>query len=137
MLKRMLNTGIEHQGVHLALLILRVSAAMVMIPHGYNKLMTYGEKHESFMSFLGMGGSISLGLLIFAEFFCSILLGIGLFTRYALIPLIIAMAVAVFKHNAEIFGDGEHAFLYLAIFMALFITGPGRYSTDKFLAAKQ
>jgi putative oxidoreductase len=133
MFKKMLLTGIEHQGVHLALLILRVSSAMVMIPHGYGKLMGFAEKQEKFMDFLGLGGATSLALVVFAEFFCAILLAAGLLTRYALIPLIVAMAVAVFRHDMEIFGDGEHAFLYLAIFLALFITGPGRYSLDDLL----
>src|ERR1043166_1724354 len=134
MIRKMLTTGIEERKASIAVLILRVSAAAVMMPHGYGKMMHYAEKQEKFMNFLGLGGSVSLALVIFAEFFCSILLAAGLFTRFALIPLIVAMCVAVFKsHGGDIFGDGEHAFLYLAIFIPLLITGPGRYSGDHFL----
>jgi putative oxidoreductase len=70
-------------------------------------------------------------LVVFAEFFCSLFLILGLFTRLATIPLIITMCVALFKaHNAEVFGDGQMAALYLAGYVALFLTGPGKISVD-------
>jgi putative oxidoreductase len=138
MFRKMLSAGIEEKRASIALLLLRISAAIVMIPHGYGKMMNYAEKHEKFMSFLGLGGSVSLALVIFAEFFCSILLAAGLFTRFALIPLIVAMCVAIFhSHGGDIFGDGEHAFLYLALFIPLLIAGPGRYSADGLLLNKK
>ena len=55
-------------------------------------------------------------------------------TRLAAIPLIIAMSVAVFfSHHGRIFGDGEHAALYLAGYMALLFTGPGKISMDRLI----
>jgi putative oxidoreductase len=86
------------------------------------------------MDFLGLGSSFSLTLAIGTEFFCSILLMAGLITRLALIPLIITMAVAVFDaHGADIFGKGEMAFLYLAIYITLMLKGAGKFSMDNFL----
>lgn len=83
------------------------------------------------MDFLGLGSTVSLSMTIFAEFFCSIFVLIGLFTRITVLPLIIAMSVAFFKsHNAEIFGAGEKAGLYLAGFLAILLVGPGRASAD-------
>ena len=74
---------------------------------------------------------------MFAEFFCSLLLIAGLFTRFAIVPLAITMAVAAFKaHGGDVFGDGEMAFLYLAIYISLFLKGAGAYSADKFLFHK-
>jgi putative oxidoreductase len=134
MFRKITSTGLSDSKVSAALLILRVLAAIIMIPHGYGKLTHYSEIQEKFMDFMGLGKSVSLGLVIFAEFFCSILLAAGLFTRFALIPLVIAMLVAIFHaHNGEIFGDGEHAFLYLVIYMALLVAGPGRYSADHYI----
>lgn len=83
------------------------------------------------MDFMGIGGPASLALVIFAEFFCSALLILGLFTRLAAIPLIITMAVALFKaHNGELFGDGETAAIYLFGYVVVVLLGPGKISID-------
>lgn len=138
MIKRFLLPKLSDQKTNVSLLILRVVAGSVMIPHGYNKLINFSEKSADFMSFLGLGSEISFGLLVGAEFFCSILLVAGLFSRFALIPLVIAMFVAAFKaHSGEIFGDGEMSFLYLACYFTLLIAGPGKWSIDHFLFGRK
>ena len=43
-----------------------------------------------------LGSTLHLSLIIFAEFFCGIFLILGLFTRFACIPIIIGMCVVVF-----------------------------------------
>jgi putative oxidoreductase len=59
---------------------------------------------------------------------------LGLFTRLACIPLIIAMAVALFyAHKGDFFGAGEKATLYLFGYLALLFTGPGKISMDKLI----
>jgi putative oxidoreductase len=86
---------------------------------------------SNFMDFMGMGSTLSLIMVVFAEFFCALFLILGLFTRLACIPLIITMAVALFKaHNGDVFGDGSHAALYLGGFLALLLLGPGKASVD-------
>ena len=121
----------------MGLLLLRLSAGILMMPHGYGKLIHFAERKDKFMNFLGLGSAVSLALVIFAEFFCSMLLAAGLLTRVVLVPLSITMVVAVFKaHNGEIFGDGETGFLYLTIYIVLFISGPGKYSLDKLVLKK-
>jgi putative oxidoreductase len=83
------------------------------------------------MNFLGIGSTMSLALVVFAEFFCSLFLILGLFTRLATIPLVIATCVMIFKaHKGDIFGDGEHAALYLIGYIVLLLVGPGRVSVD-------
>ena len=43
-----------------------------------------------------------MSLVIFAEFFCAAFILVGFLTRFASIPLIIAMSVALFySHNAD------------------------------------
>jgi len=102
-----------------------------MMSHGYDKLVHFGSRHNSFMNFLGIGSTFSLSLVIFAEFFCSLFIIMGLFTRLATIPLIITMSVALFKaSSAEIFGKGEVASLYLVCFAVLLLLGPGKVSVD-------
>ena len=53
-----------------------------------------------------------------------------------LCPLAITMFVAFFVvHGDDPFRDKELAFLYLACFTALVMTGAGRYSIDGWLEA--
>jgi putative oxidoreductase len=105
-----------------------------MVPHGYSKLMSFAERSEKFPDPLGVGHVTSMVLVVFAEFFCSIFLLMGLFTRMALIPLITAMAVAVLViHSGDPFGDKEHALLFLLPYLGLFLTGPGSWSLDRLL----
>lgn len=105
-----------------------------MIPHGYKKLMNFANKSSGFTDPFQIGGPASMSLTIFAEFFCAIFIVLGLMTRLACIPLIIAMGVAVFySHNGQVFGDGETAALYLAGFIALLFTGPGKISMDRLI----
>lgn len=69
----------------IVLLAVRVFIGFAMLSHGFPKLqmLIEGGKVE-FFDFLGLGAKISLGLTVFAEFVCSILLILGLFTRIAL-----------------------------------------------------
>lgn len=113
------------------MLLLRVGLGGLMIPHGYDKLVHFASYRKDFINFLGIGSSISLALVIFAEFFCSLFLIFGLFSRLVVIPLIIAMTVAVLKaHNSEIFGEGEHAMLFIVGFFTILLVGPGKASLD-------
>ncbi|MCW5908369.1 MAG: DoxX family protein [Chitinophagales bacterium] len=115
----------------IALLVMRLCFGIAMMPHGYKKLLTYSEKKDGFMDFMGLGGPTSLALVIFAEFVCSGFIVLGLFTRLAVIPLIVAMSVAFFKaHNAELFGDGETSAIYLSGYIAILLLGPGKISVD-------
>ena len=130
-MKKLLSTKYSAGVFNAAMLLLRLGAGILMMGHGYEKLIHFGSKHNSFMNFLGMGSTISLSLVIFAEFFCALFIIIGLFTRLAAIPLIIAMSVALFKaHNVDIFGKGELAALYLTCFLVLLLLGPGKVSVD-------
>ena len=134
MLKQFLSPKLNDTGINSALLILRLVSASLMIPHGYKKLMHFSEKSEDFMNFMGLSSEISLALVVGAEFFCAILLGVGLFSRMAVIPMVVAMLVAAFDaHEGEIFGDGETAFLYLACYVTVLIAGPGKWSLDYLL----
>lgn len=130
-MNKLFSTKYSAGAFNVAMLILRVGMAGLMLPHGYDKLIKFAEYKAKFINFLGLGPTASLALLIFAEFFCSFLLIIGLFSRFACIPLIIAMAVALWKgHNGEVFGEGEHATMYIIAFATILIVGPGKISVD-------
>lgn len=120
--------------VNTALLLLRIGLGILILPHGYSKLSHFGSLQYKFMNFMHMGSRISLILAIFAEFFCAILLILGLFTRLACVPLVITMAVALFvANNGDFFGKGEVPALYLTGFIAILLAGPGRASVDSMI----
>jgi putative oxidoreductase len=130
-MKKLLSTKYSASAFNTAIFILRVGAGILMAAHGYDKLVHFQSYSAKFINFLGMGQTTSLALAVFAEFFCSIFLILGLFTRLAVVPLMIVMLVAIFKaHNVDIFGEAEHPALFFLIFLTILFVGPGRVSVD-------
>lgn len=116
----------------LGLLVLRVTMGGAMITHGWPKFQKLLGGNLQFGDPLGFGPEVSLVFAVLAELICSILIVIGAATRLATIPLIVTMAVAFFiVHGADDFRTKEMALLFLAGFLTLFFTGPGRYGVDK------
>ncbi|MDX1641078.1 MAG: DoxX family protein [Balneolaceae bacterium] len=116
---------------HIAVLLLRVGAACLIMTHGIPKLMRIMEGNFGFGDPLGIGPTVSLFLVTFAEAICAIFVLIGLWTRVALIPLLINMTVVVFvAHADDPFGQKEKGLLFLVMFIVLFLTGAGKYSLD-------
>ena len=113
------------------MLLLRLAMGMLMMFHGYDKLVHFSEKKALFYDFLSLGSTTSLMLCIFAEFFCALFVVIGLFTRLVAVPLVIVMSIAIFSvHKMDFFDTGEKASLYLTGFLVLLLCGPGRASVD-------
>lgn len=124
----MLKSTSLNQDIGLLLLRL-VLGGFMMFGHGLGKLTNFTELADKFPDPLGLGSLPSLGLAVFAEFFCALLVVLGYRMRLALIPLIITMAVAGFLvHFDDPFGKKELAFLYLGGYIALFFLGTGRYA---------
>lgn len=108
---------------------------MMGFGHGIVKLMKFSEMSQNFFDPLNLGSHVSLSLAIFGEFFCSIALVLGLFTRPAALFSGITMATAFFlAHAADPFARKELALLYLICYITIFFAGPGRYSVDAKLA---
>jgi putative oxidoreductase len=128
-------TATNESGYSWGLLIIRVVAGVLMMTHGYAKIENFSKYAEAFPDPLGVGSTISLSLIISAEFFASIFLILGLFTRLALIPLIFGMGVVVFViHGADPMQVKELAVIYMVIYIGLIISGPGKFSIDRLLS---
>ena len=120
-----------------AILTIRVPAGLFLMQYGYEKFSKYTEWSKDFADPLGVGSAVSLALCISAELFSAGLLVLGLFTRFALVPLIINMAVVGFIiHAHDPMREKEHALTFLFIFLALFLTDPGKYSLDNLFMKK-
>ncbi|MDD3876748.1 MAG: DoxX family protein [Bacteroidales bacterium] len=124
------------QGIfHVWLLIFRVAISIFMITHGYGKLkLLLSGGGENFLDPIGVGPVMSLYMVVFAEFVCSIFLILGLATRFVVIPLIVTMAVAAFVfHGADPFAAKELSLIYLIFYITLLITGGGKFSIDHYI----
>lgn len=117
----------------IGLLLMRlVFGLLMLLQHGWPKLekYLYGDPTR-FADPLGIGKEYSLLLAIFAEFVCSLLLMLGLFSRWALFFLAFTMVVAIFiVHGADPLVEQELGLLYLTGFVCLWLAGPGKYSLD-------
>lgn len=126
------------RSIDLGLLLLRLWLGLsLLLLHGWVKLTGFSEVSQKFPDILGIGAPANLALAVFAETFCALLLALGLFTRVAALVLAVTMAVAfIFAHKGALSGpaSGELAYIYLAGFLTLLITGPGRFSVDAKLA---
>ena len=113
--------------------ILRVGMGVLMLPHGFSKLMLLLSREEiHFPAILGLSPTFALFLTVFAELVCAFLLVIGFKTKWAAIPLIITMAIAtIYVNNGGAWGNRELAVIYLIGYLAVYFMGSGRYSADK------
>lgn len=134
-MKKLFSTTTSDNAFSFAILVLRVgTGSLIMINHGLDKLIHFAQKASNFSDPFHIGSTTSLSLVVFAEFFCAAFIILGLFTRLACIPLIIAMAVAlIYVNRWNFFGAGEEAGLFLVCFVALLFTGPGKVSLDRFI----
>lgn len=111
------------------LLIFRVVVGGSMATHGYSKFLSFGERGPSFIDPFGIGGPATLALVVFAELVCAIAVALGIFTRLASIPPLIAMLFAFFvAHANDPFQKGELAFVYAGCFFLLMLTGSGKFA---------
>lgn len=119
-------------GHHTGLLILRVLAGGLMLTHGWPKLLSFSEKLHTFPDPIGLGSEVSFILVVFAEVVCAALVVLGLFTRLALVPLLINMVVIVLVVHGKdpLGGHKELGVFYLVCYFVLFLTGPGSLSAD-------
>ena len=124
---------------NLGLLIFRVSIGTIMLAaHGWPKLMrSFSGQEIKFYDFLGIGAAPSLYLAVFSEFFLSILLIFGVFTRFSSLGMIITMFVAFFlAHADDPFSQKEKALLFLISYITLFFTGPGKFVLQSYFESK-
>lgn len=120
-------------------LIVRLAAAALMINHGFPKLLKLFSGDEiKFVTYFGLGAAFWLFLVVFSEFFCSILIAFGLKTRWASVPLIITMLFAAFvAHGSDPIEKKEKALLYVLLYVLILAIGSGKFSIDALLAKEK
>jgi putative oxidoreductase len=130
-MKRLLSIRYSAGAFNFSMLVLRLGAGLLMLTQsGMYKLTHFTELSAKFYNFLHLGDRVSLMLAIFAEVFCSFFVILGLFTRLAVVPLIITMCVAFFGAVGGDLVKGQSALLFLTCYIVLLFLGPGRVSVD-------
>lgn len=138
MLDNLKNPFANSEQINRAILLLRLVGGGFMLTHGVPKLMKLLAGDFQFADPFGIGPAFTLGLAVFAEFVCAIMILVGFRTRFAALPLIITMLVAAFMiHGADPFGKKELALIYLFIYLIIFYVGSGKYSMDAKLMGKE
>lgn len=130
-MKALFSTKYSNAAFNTGMLILRVFLGLILMSHGYAKLLKFTTLKHHFMNFLHLGSTLSLALIIFAELFCGFLILLGMFTRLASIPIVIGMGVVFFiASNYDLFGTGERGAMYMAAAVMILLCGPGKISVD-------
>ncbi len=118
---------------HIGLALLRIAPSALMLSHGIPKFQSLISGEEiQFADPIGIGMAPSLFLTVIAEVVCPLLMIVGFKTRWAAIPAAITMAVAAFiVHGADPLQKKELALIYLIVFVAVSLLGPGKFSIDR------
>ncbi|HEY7545217.1 MAG TPA: DoxX family protein [Blastocatellia bacterium] len=129
----------------IALLAVRAAAgAMLVYFHGWDKIASayanvfHGAEwgFPAFVASIGFPAAKFFALCAaMAEFFGSLLLVFGFFTRYGAMMMSATMIVAVYYH-ARNDGRIELAALYLLVGLLFTFVSPGRYSIDEWISSR-
>lgn len=118
----------------IAWLLLRVWLGLsLFIMHGIEKIAGFSTMQGHFPDPIHIGRTPGLIFALLSDSICSLLVILGLFTRIASgIIVLNLLVVFIFLHGFSF--DKEHAqlvYVYLGGYLAIFISGGGKYSIGK------
>ena len=120
----------------LGLLVLRLTTITpLFLKHGIEKIFTFSQMAAHFPDPLHIGPVPSLAFAMISDSICTLLMILGLATRWAAAIVFVNVFVAwALVHHFEFLGHaadhGELIVLYLGVTLTLFLSGPGRFSLD-------
>jgi putative oxidoreductase len=144
MLARILNVRFLPTSTDTGLLLLRIGAGLTLfLRHGWEKVSTLSLINPHFPDPLHIGHNTSWVLAMVSDGICSLLIILGIGTRWAALYCFLNIFTAwALVHHFPFSGKtpaadhGELIVLYLWAFLALMFAGPGRYSVDAALESK-
>lgn len=128
------SLGFLPRHMDLALLVLRLWLGFALfIRHGLEKITGFSTMAAHFPDPLHIGHAPTFAVALISDGICSILVMLGVATRWAAIIIMINTAAAfIFVHHFAFFGphSGELPWIYFGWALTIFIAGPGKYSFD-------
>ncbi len=138
---QLMNRSASLGSIDIALLLLRLWGGLLLFfQHGLVKVTHFSQMSAHFPNPIHIGPLPSLLFAILSDAVCSLLVALGIGTRYAALIVVINLATAfTLVHQFKLSGahNGELPLLFLGIFLALVITGGGRYSIDSAISGKR
>ncbi len=120
------------------ILVLRVFVPLLLLTHGYDKLLSLLNGANDFPDPLHVGARFSHVLAVVGEVVVPILVIMGLWTRWASVVGIIHFLVVVFMmHANEPLSEKEHGLLFMIPYVTILLLGPGKYALDESLYKKR
>lgn len=137
-LGRLLNARFAPKSYDVGILFLRVGTGFILfMRHGWEKVSRLTLINPTFPDPIHIGHSTSWTLALLSDGIFSLLLILGIGTRwialFSFVEIFIAWSLV---HHFSFLGKspaadhGELIALYLSAFLALMVTGAGRYSVD-------
>jgi uncharacterized membrane protein YphA (DoxX/SURF4 family) len=114
-----------------SLLILRLCLGFNFAMHGFSKFSGGIENTSQWFESIGIPGILAYGVALL-EVLGGFALMAGLFTRFLSVLYIIVMIVAIYKVQLSrgFLGGYELEMTFLAVSLALMVSGGGLYSVD-------
>ena len=119
--------------------LVRVCVGVFLVYHGFELFdSSIVNKYLSWEVFKTPYGKELVYVGKSLELFAGLLFVLGLFTRLACVLIIGVMGyISFFVGKGIIWYDDQHPFLFVLIAILFLITGPGKWSLDKFLLTKK
>ena len=142
-LKNIFMWGTTYTYSNISRLFIRLFVGILLLKFGISHMLKFAALSAQFPEVLGMSGSAALSCVIGIELICSLLLMTGLLTRYACIPALFTMILAIVKTmSCERYSFVENLadidlmdpvyipVLFSGILIYLLLAGPGKISLD-------
>lgn len=146
-LKNLFLYGTTYTYSNLSRLFIRLFIGILFLRFGIEHIVKYDSLAMVFPEVWGMSAETSLSVMISIEIICSVLIMLGLLTRYACAPAILAMSVAIHRMlsfppyaNVSDLADLSAMdpvylpIMFTGVFLYLLLAGPGKISLDYVLS---
>jgi putative oxidoreductase len=118
----------------LAWLLLRIWLGLsLFVKHGIEKIAGFSTMQGHFPDPIHIGKTPGLVFALLSDSICSLLVMLGLFTRITSgIIILNLLVVFIFLHGFSFIQDhAQLVYVYLGGYLAIFISGGGKYSLSK------
>lgn len=121
-----------------ATLFLRLFIGALLFTQAITKSQQYPWLESEYPSILGIDGASVVTIVGLLELIAGVMLTIGLLTRLVAIVMAVAMLAAAFVFfPGQSFDQSELKVVYAGIYVAIAISGGGRYAFDTLIFVKR